>query len=52
MIPEFGDQVKVHTKEQIYEGIMLPRPDIFDDNCTIIKLENGYNIGIENKKIE
>src|SRR3989344_2247093 len=52
MIPEFGDEVKVHTKEQVYEGIMLPRPEIFDDSCTIIKLENGYNIGIENKKIQ
>ena len=52
MIPEFGDLVKVHTKGQVYEGIMLPRPDIFDDSCTIIKLGSGYNIGIENKKIQ
>ena len=52
MIPEYGDTVKVHTKEQVYEGIMLPRPEIFDENYTIIKLDNGYNIGIENKKIE
>lgn len=52
MIPEFGDMVKVHTKEQIYEGILLPRPEIFDENYTVIKLDNGYNIGIENKKIE
>ena len=52
MIPEYGDTVKVHTKEQIYEGIMLPRPEIFDENYTIIKLDNGYNIGIDNKKIE
>jgi len=52
MIPEFGDTVKVHTKEQVYEGILLPRPEIFDDDYTIIKLDNGYNIGIENKKIE
>ena len=52
MIPEFGDIVKVHTKEQVYEGIMLPRPEIFDESHTIIKLDNGYNIGIENKKIE
>ena len=52
MIPEYGDTVKVHTKEQVYEGIMLPRPEIFDENYTVIKLDNGYNIGIENKKIE
>ena len=52
MIPEYGDIVKVHTKEQTYEGIMLPRPEIFDENYTVIKLDNGYNIGIDNKKIE
>ena len=52
MMPEFGDVVKVHTKEQVYEGILLPRPEIFDDDCTILKLDNGYNIGIENKRIE
>ncbi|MBI2557765.1 Glu-tRNA(Gln) amidotransferase subunit GatD [Candidatus Woesearchaeota archaeon] len=51
MIPEYGDAVRIHTKEQIYEGIMLPRPEIFDENYTIIKLENGYNIGVENNKI-
>ena len=51
MIPEFGDTVKVHTKEQVYDGILLPRPEIFDENYTVIKLDNGYNIGIENKKI-
>src|SRR3989344_2252641 len=52
MIPEYGDSVKVCTKGQVYEGIMLPRPEIFDDDHTIIKLDNGYNIGIDNKKIE
>ena len=51
MIPEYGDVVKVHTKEDVYEGILLPRPEIFDENYTVIKLDNGYNIGIENKKI-
>lgn len=52
MKPESGDVVKVHTDEQVYEGILMPRPDIFERDHTIIKLGNGYNIGIENKKIE
>src|SRR3989338_10784316 len=51
MIPEYGYIVKVHTKEEAYEGILLPRPEIFDEKYTVIKLENGYNIGIENKRI-
>ena len=51
MIPEYGDVIRVHTKEEVYKGIMLPRPEIFDENYTVIKLDNGYNIGIDNKKI-
>ena len=52
MIPEYGDIVRVQTKETVYEGILLPRPEIFDENYTVIKLDNGYNIGVDNKKIE
>ena len=52
MKPEFGDIVKVYTDEQAYEGILMPRPEIFEKDHTIIKLENGYNIGIDNKKIK
>lgn len=52
MKPEYGDVVKVHTDGQIYEGILMPRPDIFEKDHTIIKLDNGYNIGIENSKIK
>ncbi len=51
MKPESGDVVKVHTGDETYEGILMPRPDIFEKDHTIIKLENGYNIGIENNKI-
>ena len=52
MKPEYGDIVKVHTDEEAYEGILMPRPEIFEKDHTIIKLDNGYNIGIENKKIK
>ena len=52
MKPESGDVVKVHVGEQAYEGILMPRPDIFERDHTIIKLDNGYNIGIENNKIK
>ncbi|MBI2658828.1 Glu-tRNA(Gln) amidotransferase subunit GatD [Candidatus Woesearchaeota archaeon] len=52
MKPEYGDIVKVHTEEQDYEGILMPRPEIFEKDHTIIKLENGYNIGIDNKRIK
>ena len=52
MKPEYGDIVKVHTEEQAYEGILMPRPEIFEKDHTIIKLENGYNIGIDYKRIK
>ena len=51
MIPEYGDTVKVHAKDGIYEGILIPRPEIFEEDHTIIKLDSGYNIGIENRNI-
>lgn len=52
MKPESGDVVKLHTEGQTYEGILMPRPDIFEKDHTIIKLDNGYNIGIENREIK
>ncbi len=51
MMPEYGDVVKAHTKEEIYEGIIMPRPEIFEKGFIVIKLDNGYNIGIDEKKI-
>ncbi len=52
MKPEFGDTVKIHAQDETFEGILMPRPEIFDKDHTIIKLESGYNIGIENLKIK
>ena len=52
MKPEYGDVVKVYTDEETYEGILMPRPEIFEKDHIIIKLDNGYNIGIDNKKIK
>ena len=52
MKPEFGDVVKVYTDEQAYEGILMPRPEIFEKGYAIVKLDNGYNIGIDEKRIK
>jgi len=52
MKPEYGDIVKVYTNEKIYDGILMPRPEIFEKDHTIIKLDNGYNVGIDNEKIK
>ena len=52
MKPEYGDSVKVHTESEIFEGILMPRPEIFEKDHTIVKLESGYNVGIRNDRIK
>ena len=52
MKPEAGDIVKVETETESFEGILMPRPEILEKGYIIIKLDNGYNIGIEEKRIK
>lgn len=40
------DRVRVRKGCYVYEGILIPRPEVLDDEHVIIKLDNGYNIGI------
>ena len=47
-----GDRVKVITKDEEFEGTLMPRPEILEEGFTVVKLDNGYNIGIDNKKIK
>ncbi len=43
-----GDRVRVITNDGIKEGILMPNEET---GSVIIKLDNGYNIGIDNRKI-
>lgn len=52
MLPKPGDKVRILTKDSTYEGLLMPRPELLEKHVTVIKLENGYNIGIDNDKIE
>ncbi len=47
-----GDKVKIVTKEEEFEGILMPRPEILDKDVTVVKLDSGYNVGVDNKKIK
>ena len=47
-----GDVVEVITKEETISGILMPRPELLDENFIVLKLDSGYNIGIDKKKIE
>jgi len=44
-----GDIVKIKTSDKEFCGVVLPS---FDSSIVLLKLESGYNIGIERKKIK
>ena len=45
---ETGDQIKVNGKE----GKLMPKPDTGDGKIINLKLDSGYNIGLEPEDIE
>ncbi len=42
-----GDRIRIKKGSATYEGILMPRSELGDDQHIVIKLDNGYNIGIE-----
>ena len=50
--PKSGDRVRVLTEKEEFIGTLMPRPEILDKDVTVVKLDNGYNIGVDNKKIK
>lgn len=47
-----GDKVQIETEKGIKEGTIIQRPPILRKGYLVLKLENGYNIGIDEKKIK
>jgi glutamyl-tRNA(Gln) amidotransferase subunit D len=47
---EVGSHVKVQA-DLTYSGILMPRYEYSDDKHIVLKLKNGYNIGLEIGKI-
>ncbi len=47
-----GDIVKVNYDDKVVEGTLMPRVDLMSKDVTVIKLESGYNIGINNSRIK
>jgi len=41
-----GDTIRVTEKGKAYEGTLIPRSEYSDEKHIVIKLRNGYNIGI------
>lgn len=49
MEPKPGDKVKVVTKDEEVVGALMPNEET---NSVVIKLDSGYNLGIDDKKIK
>ncbi|MDD5171882.1 MAG: Glu-tRNA(Gln) amidotransferase subunit GatD [Candidatus ainarchaeum sp.] len=47
-----GDRVKVLSAGTEFQGTIMPRPLGGDSSILVIKLDNGYNIGIRPESIE
>ncbi|MFX0167730.1 MAG: Glu-tRNA(Gln) amidotransferase subunit GatD [Candidatus Hodarchaeota archaeon] len=48
-----GDRIEIKTAKTTYEGIVIPRAEIgADDQHIILKLDSGYNVGIQVDKIQ
>ena len=50
--PDSGDKVRIITEDEVFDGILMPRPEILEAGVTVVKLDSGYNIGIDDKKIK
>ncbi len=46
-----GDSVKIES-DMTYAGIIMPRYEHSDDIHIVLKLNNGYNIGLELEKVQ
>ncbi len=49
--PKPGDKVLVETVTEKIEGTLMPSPEL-EKNTVIVKLDNGYNIGIDKKNVK
>ncbi len=46
---EIGNLVRISDDDKSYEGILIPRSEYGDAQHIVVKLKNGYNIGIKIK---
>lgn len=43
-----GDRIKIIRGDRVFEGILMPREKLYGDKpYIVIKLDNGYNIGVK-----
>ena len=49
---DVGDYVEVKTKNGLFRGVIMPRPKFSSPDILVLKLDNGYNVGIVPEKIK
>ena len=47
-----GDTVKITCEDEVFEGILLHKPELLGSDITVLKTESGYNMGIKNDRIK
>ena len=47
-----GDRVRVVLEDKTLEGVLMPRPDMADKEHIVLKMESGYNIGLDRSGIK
>lgn len=45
-----GDRIRLKKGRKVYEGILMPRPEIGYTELLVVKLSNGYNLGVSLEK--
>ncbi len=41
-----GDRIRIIRGDRVFEGILMPREKLYPRPIIVVKLDNGYNIGI------
>lgn len=44
---EVGDEVEVRVGDEVYRGILMARYELAEPGYIVVKLPNGYNVGIK-----
>ena len=47
-----GTYLEIKTDDSTYAGVLMPSPSLADKGHIILKLDNGYNMGIREDKIQ
>lgn len=48
-----GDVLRIRKKSgAVYEGVLVPRFEYGDPECIVLKLRNGYNVGLKIEKYD